>query len=143
MQSAAGKLSCNKTALKRCTKTEILIIIVIIIYVYFVRCFKDGPFVWPKEIQGHILGSFFIGYLLSQIPGGLMAERLGAKWVLMCFLGLSTLATLLTPTAARLGYQALIAVRIAAGIGSVRSLNIGDVYGVRQKWQHSIFVLNH
>jgi len=24
VQSAAGKLSCNKTALKRCTKTEIL-----------------------------------------------------------------------------------------------------------------------
>jgi len=30
VQSAAGKLSCNKTALKRCTKTEILIIIIVI-----------------------------------------------------------------------------------------------------------------
>ena len=33
MQSAAGKLSCNKTALKRCTKTEILWNIIIIIKV--------------------------------------------------------------------------------------------------------------
>ena len=57
--------------------------------------------------------------MVSQIPGGVMAEQLGAKWVLLGFLGLSTLATLLTPTAAKLGYQALIAVRIAAGIGSV------------------------
>jgi len=80
---------------------------------------QDGPFAWPKEIQGHILGSFFYGYLVSQIPAGLMAERLGAKWVLFGFLSLSTLATMLTPAAARLGYQALIAVRIAAGIGSV------------------------
>jgi len=66
-----------------------------------------------------VLGSFFYGYMISQIPGGLMAERLGAKWVLFGFLGASTLATLLTPVAARLGYHALIAVRIAAGIGSV------------------------
>jgi len=50
-----------------------------------------------------------------------MAERLGAKWVLLGFLGVSTLATLLTPLAARLGYQALIATRVAAGIGSVSS----------------------
>jgi len=80
---------------------------------------QDGPFAWPKEIQGHILGSFFYGYMVTQVPGGLLAERLGVKWVLLGFLGMSTLATLLTPIAATLGYQALIAVRIAAGIGSV------------------------
>jgi len=57
--------------------------------------------------------------LLTQIPGGLMAERLGAKWVLFGFLGISTIATLLTPIAAKLSYQALIVVRIAAGFGSV------------------------
>ena len=48
-----------------------------------------------------------------------MAERLGAKWVLFGFLSVSTLATLLTPLAARIDYQLLIAVRIAAGIGAV------------------------
>jgi len=80
---------------------------------------QDGPFAWPKEIQGHILGSFFYGYVVTQIPSGLMAERLGAKWVLFGFLSLCTLATLLTPLAARLGYQVLIAARIAAGLGSV------------------------
>jgi len=81
---------------------------------------QDGPFAWPKEIQGHILGSFFIGYTLSQIPAGLMAERLGAKWVLLAFLGASTLATLLIPVAASLGgHAAVIAARIVSGIGSV------------------------
>jgi len=84
---------------------------------------QDGPFAWPKEIQGHILGSFFYGYLVSQIPGGLMAERFGAKWVLFVSLGVSTLATLVTPIAAKLGYQALIAVRVVAGIGSVSLWN--------------------
>jgi len=80
---------------------------------------QDGPFAWSKEIQGHILGSFYLGYTVSQIPSGLMAERLGAKWVLFGFLGASTLATLLTPAAAWLGYGAVIAARIVSGIGSV------------------------
>ena len=40
---------------------------------------------WEKSIQGHILGSFFYGYLISQIPGGLLAERFGAKWIIASF----------------------------------------------------------
>jgi len=82
--------------------------------------FQDGPFVWPKHIQGHILGAFFYGYLISQIPGGLLAERYGGKWVLAVFACLSTLSTLLTPVAARLSFVLLIVLRICCGIGSVR-----------------------
>jgi MFS family permease len=82
---------------------------------------NDGPFVWEKEIQGHILGAFFYGYLVSQIPGGLLAERYGAKWVLTGFLGLSTAATLLTPVAARTNFVLLIILRVLCGIGSVRN----------------------
>jgi len=33
--------------------------------------------VWQKNIQGHVLGAFFYGYLISQIPGGVLAERYG------------------------------------------------------------------
>jgi MFS family permease len=65
------------------------------------------------------LGAFFYGYLVSQIPGGLLAERYGAKWVLTGFLGLSTVATLLTPVAARTNFVLLIILRVLCGIGSV------------------------
>ena len=82
-------------------------------------CLQDGPFVWEKSIQGHILGSFFYGYLISQIPGGLLAERFGAKWIMAGFLGLSTVATLLTPIASHVHYGLLILLRILCGIGSV------------------------
>lgn len=82
-------------------------------------CSKDGPFTWEKEIQGHILGAFFYGYLVSQIPGGLLAERYGGKWVLTIFLGISTVATLLTPLAAQLSFVLLIILRVLVGIGSV------------------------
>ncbi|ESO11491.1 hypothetical protein HELRODRAFT_71683, partial [Helobdella robusta] len=79
---------------------------------------KDGPFVWEKSVQGHILSSFFYGYLVSQIPGGLMAEQFGGKWVLVGSLGLSTFATLLTPVAAHIHIGLLIFVRVLCGIGS-------------------------
>jgi len=90
-------------------------------------CFlKDGPFVWEKSLQGHILGSFFYGYMVSQIPGGLLAEQFGGKWVLFGFLGLSSLATLLTPAAARLSVGLLIVLRVLVGIGSVSSSSFED-----------------
>ncbi|XP_019743657.1 sialin isoform X1 [Hippocampus comes] len=72
---------------------------------------------WDSETQGWILGSFFYGYILTQIPGGYLASRLGPKWLL----GLGTLGTvmftLLTPLAADLGASYLIAVRVLEGVG--------------------------
>ena len=38
---------------------------------------KDGPFNWDSSIQGYILGSFFYGYIVTQIPGGWIAQRYG------------------------------------------------------------------
>jgi len=78
----------------------------------------DGPFVWDKDIQGHILGSFFYGYLVSQIPAGMLAERYGGKWIFFGFSAVSTLMTLLTPLAAQTHWIMLIVVRVLAGIGS-------------------------
>ena len=43
--------------------------------------YQDGEFDWDKETQGIILGAFFWGYLLTQIPGGWLAERVGGKGV--------------------------------------------------------------
>jgi len=79
--------------------------------------------VWQKNIQGHILGAFFYGYLISQVPGGILAERYGGKWVLAAFVCLSTVSTLLTPVAARLSFVPLIVLRICCGIGSVSHID--------------------
>ena len=35
----------------------------------------DGPFPWPKDIQGLTFSSYFFGYILTQIPGGWLALR--------------------------------------------------------------------
>ncbi|KAF3708010.1 Sialin Membrane glycoprotein SP55 [Channa argus] len=72
---------------------------------------------WSSETQGWILGSFFYGYILTQIPGGYLAGRFGPKW-LMGFGILGTVVfTLLTPLAADLGAGYLIAVRALEGVG--------------------------
>ncbi|CAD5113020.1 DgyrCDS2222 [Dimorphilus gyrociliatus] len=79
---------------------------------------KDGPFEYDKPQQGHILGGFFYGYLISQIPGGILAEKFGGKKVFLIFSSISTLATILTPIGAHLGFGYLIALRVLVGFGS-------------------------
>ncbi|CAH1397962.1 unnamed protein product [Nezara viridula] len=77
-----------------------------------------GEFDWSEETQGLILSSFFWGYVINQLPGGLMAERWGVKWVLGFGMLISSMATLLTPVVSRtLGSWGLVCLRIAIGFG--------------------------
>ncbi|XP_054836407.1 sialin isoform X1 [Eublepharis macularius] len=72
---------------------------------------------WSADTQGWILGSFFYGYIITQIPGGYLACRVGGK-LLMGFGVLCTAVfTLFTPLAADLGVGYLIAVRALEGLG--------------------------
>ena len=66
--------------------------------------------------RGHILGAFFYGYLTTQILGGHLTERFGMKAVYGASLGLTALATLLSPVVARWHYAAFIALRIFQGV---------------------------
>lgn len=72
---------------------------------------------WDSETQGWILGSFFYGYIITQIPGGYLAGRLGPKWLLGFGVLGTVIFTLLTPVAADWGSGYLIAVRVIEGIG--------------------------
>merc|ERR1719509_527370 len=40
---------------------------------------QDGPFVWGAQEQGWLLGAFFVGYVVTQLPGGRLAERCPAS----------------------------------------------------------------
>ncbi|KAI0235353.1 Sialin [Lamellibrachia satsuma] len=77
----------------------------------------EGDFTWSKEVQGIILGSFFWGYLVTQIPGGWLANRFSAKRVFGYFMLMTAGATLLMPAGARISYSVLVLLRIIAGIG--------------------------
>lgn len=81
---------------------------------------QEGEFVWPREIQGLILGSFFWGYLVTQVPGGWLSARLGGKRVFGYFMCACAVVTLLMPVAARADYRLLLFLRFAAGVCQVR-----------------------
>ena len=64
-----------------------------------------------------MLGAFFYGYVLTQLPGGYLASRFGGKLLLGGGVLCTSLLTLLTPIAARTSFAFLIVVRILEGIG--------------------------
>ena len=78
-----------------------------------------GEFGWSEVEQGVILGSFFWGYILTQIPGGMLTKKYGGKWPLGFGLLISAIFAILTPWAARTSRKFLIAARIIQGMGSV------------------------
>ncbi|XP_035231490.1 sialin-like isoform X1 [Stegodyphus dumicola] len=77
---------------------------------------KEGEFIWSTHLQAVILGSFYYGYCISQIPGGRMAEIFSAKWIFGIGTGITALLTLLTPIAARCHVALLIVIRTLEGL---------------------------
>ena len=56
---------------------------------------------------------------MSQIPGGWLAGRIGGSKVLGIFMILVSVASILTPVAARASYYFFITLRVLAGFGAV------------------------
>ena len=84
------------------------------------------------DISGHILGAFFYGYLLTQIPGGYIAARFGGKNLFGLAILLTSLLTLLTPWASRRHVMLLIILRFLEGICEVTSCLTGFNFQLRQ-----------
>ncbi|CAL8084060.1 unnamed protein product [Calicophoron daubneyi] len=75
-----------------------------------------GSYIWSRPIQGLILGAFFWGYLVTQIPGTMLTLYFGPRLVgLTLLLGFS-ISDICLPYIASLGYQPLIALRILEGL---------------------------
>ena len=74
-------------------------------------------FAWSETTKGLVLSSFFAGYLLLQVASGTLANRYGGKIVLGVAVVWWSLFTVLTPPAARVSLAALIAARVALGLG--------------------------
>lgn len=74
-------------------------------------------FGWGEAQQGIIQSSFFWGYLLTQVAGGIWADRFGGKRVLALGVLWWSLATCLTPPAASHSFPVLLMSRALMGIG--------------------------
>nr|DAD18948.1 TPA_asm: hypothetical protein HUJ06_020411 [Nelumbo nucifera] len=74
-------------------------------------------FNWNSATVGLIQSSFFWGYLLTQIIGGIWADKIGGKLVLGFGVVWWSVATVLTPLAAKVGLPFLLIMRAFMGIG--------------------------
>src|SRR5215510_3554138 len=74
-----------------------------------------AEFGWDPAMTGTILSAFFVGYLLTQLPGGWIADRFGGKGIIGFAVVWWSFATLLTPFA--YAVPLMIAVRVGLGIG--------------------------
>ena len=74
-------------------------------------------------LLGVILGAFYYGYMVFQIPGGWLALRVGGARLFGAAVLSASVLTLLTPAAARWTPTALILLRILEGLALVSSLD--------------------
>ena len=68
-------------------------------------------------MQSIILGSFFYGYVITQIPGGYLAGQklVSSKWLFGCGILITSVFTVLMPLAANTSYYLRLAVRVVEG----------------------------
>ncbi|RZC32717.1 MFS 1 and/or Sugar tr domain containing protein [Asbolus verrucosus] len=73
-------------------------------------------FDWNEKEKNDILGCFFWGYVLTEIPGGLLSEMFGSRIVLGTSMLLASVLTFLTaPAAIYFPYEWVIVVRVCLG----------------------------
>lgn len=78
---------------------------------------------WDEATQGFLLSAFYYGYVLTHLPGGLLAEKFGGKWTIGIGLLVTSVATTLTPLAVYYGGAiGLFIIRVIEGCGEVRLL---------------------
>ena len=89
---------------------------VIEVLLYF---FQRAELEWDQTTKSTILASFFYGYIVTQIPGGWLADRYGGKRVLGITMTISAILTLLMPVCARASVYFVYAIRILLGLMTV------------------------
>ena len=73
-----------------------------------------------QSFPGVILSAFYYGYMVTQLPGGVLARKFGGATILGLSVGTSGALTMLTPLAARVHVGVLITLRVAIGMAEVK-----------------------
>ena len=77
---------------------------------------SSGDFNWDTEQQGLVLGAFFYGYIVTQIPGGRLSEVFGSKWIFGGSQFITAVCALLCPLAAYSNFYAFLTIRVIQGL---------------------------
>ncbi len=71
---------------------------------------------WSKNIQGLILGAYFWGYIISQIPAGYLAGRFGARFIFGGAIFVSSLVTMFIPLGANRHWIVFSILQVIVGL---------------------------
>uniref|UniRef100_UPI00358FA666 vesicular glutamate transporter 2 isoform X2 n=1 Tax=Myxine glutinosa TaxID=7769 RepID=UPI00358FA666 len=93
---------------------------------------EEPEFSWDSEVVGLIHGSFFWGYIVTQIPGGFIANRFAANRVFGLAIVSTSILNMFIPAAARLHYSCVICVRVLQGL--VEGVTYPACHGIWSKW---------
>lgn len=95
--------------------------------------FSDGYYDWSESIQGVILSSFYWGYIITHIPGGILVERFGGKVLLLAGNVATSVLTCLTPISiAWGGAYLLVGNRVVMGL--CQGFMYASVFGLLSTW---------
>ncbi|CAG9812519.1 unnamed protein product [Phaedon cochleariae] len=75
---------------------------------------------WDETTQGLILSSFYWGYVVTHLPGGILAERFGGKYTLGIGILSTAVFTLITPWVIHYtdgNWKVLVVLRVIEGLG--------------------------
>jgi ACS family sodium-dependent inorganic phosphate cotransporter len=81
-------------------------------------------FDWDSKMKGLLLSSFFYGYIITQIPGGWLAARVGGNRVYGVGIAVTAFLTLLTPPLTNVSVYLLLTIRIVEGLFEVSQSNL-------------------
>lgn len=95
-------------------------------------------FDWDEKTQGWVLSSFYYGYILTHLPGGVLSQRFGGKHTMGIGILSTAVFTLLTPHVAYMGSTPLIILRFVEGLGEV-TVSIDTVCEQRVTYRRFIF----
>ena len=93
-----------------------------------ITSFQHAEFEWERQIQSTLLASFFYGYIITQIPGGWLADRYGGRRVFGVAMAIACACTLLTPVCARTSVILVYCIRGILGLVTVSICSPLSVY---------------
>eukprot|EP00057_Strongylocentrotus_purpuratus_P014753 XP_011669227.1 PREDICTED: vesicular glutamate transporter 1 [Strongylocentrotus purpuratus] len=92
----------------------------------------EPEFDWSVKTIGAMHGSFFWGYIITQVPGGFLAARFPANRIFATAIFISSILNLLIPMACHVSPMMVIAIRMLQGF--VEGVEYPACHGMWSKW---------
>jgi len=101
----------------------------------------QNRFDWDEKTQGEILSSFYYGYILTHLPGGILSQKFGGKHTMGLGILSTAIFTLMTPYVAYKGSRPLTILRFVEGLGevSIKRLNLFTTF--KRKMRYVFFLI--